>query len=83
MPCLASCQSPAACYVLASLCKYRLPFTQLLCCLHTQKQVVGVGVPNVLGGFSRFLEMGLENKTAPYFLQKAGYRTGLIGKCGC
>ncbi|KAL4420319.1 hypothetical protein ABPG77_010224 [Micractinium sp. CCAP 211/92] len=42
--------------------------------------VVGVGVPNVLGGFSRFNEMGLEHKTAPLALQAAGYRTGLIGK---
>lgn len=43
-------------------------------------QVVGVGVPNVLGGFTRFNEMGMEHKTAPLALQAAGYRTGLIGK---
>ncbi|PRW59250.1 sulfatase [Chlorella sorokiniana] len=42
--------------------------------------VVGVGVPNVLGGFTRFNEMGMEHKTAPLTLQAAGYRTGLIGK---
>lgn len=42
--------------------------------------MVGVGVPNVLGGFTRFNEMGMEHKTAPLTLQAAGYRTGLIGK---
>jgi hypothetical protein len=46
-------------------------------------QVVGVGAPNVLGGFTRFNLMGLEEKTGPYHLQKAGYRTGLVGKCEC
>lgn len=35
---------------------------------------------NPLGGFGRFQEMGLENKTAPYYLHQAGYRTGMIGK---
>ncbi|KAL4431762.1 hypothetical protein ABPG77_002978 [Micractinium sp. CCAP 211/92] len=46
--------------------------------------VVGVGgdrnMLNVLGGFERFNDMGLETKAAPYHLQQAGYRTGLIGK---
>ena len=38
----------------------------------------GLQLFNPLGGFARF--RGLENQTAPYFLQQAGYRTGMIGK---
>lgn len=34
------------------------------------------------GGVSRFVERGLEFKAAPYLLQQAGYRTGLVGKVG-
>ena len=39
-----------------------------------------LGIFNPLGGFQRFNDRGLEEKTAPYHLQQAGYRTGLIGK---
>ena len=49
-------------------------------CAHNSG-VIGAGYPP-LSGFPRFLARGLENKTVPYFLQKAGYRTGLTGKVG-
>lgn len=46
--------------------------------------VVGLGGDrgrlNPLGGFQRFLDLGLQEKTGPYLLHQAGYRTGLIGK---
>lgn len=33
-----------------------------------------------LGGANVFRDRGLETMTAPYLLQQAGYRTGLVGK---
>ena len=54
---------------------YTLPHPSCLC----HVQVIGAGdLP--LGGFTRFNQQGHEDKTGPYFLQQAGYRTGLIGK---
>ncbi|PRW39288.1 sulfatase [Chlorella sorokiniana] len=43
--------------------------------------VVGLGgdrgMLNPLGGFQRFVDMGLEERTGAYVLQQSGYRTGL------
>ena len=47
-------------------------------CAHNSGVINAWG--ETLGGFHRFTTLGLEKKTAPVFLQKAGYRTGLIGK---
>jgi len=33
-----------------------------------------------MGGYPAFKKYGLETKTGPYALQKAGYRTGQFGK---
>ena len=49
-------------------------------CAHNSG-VIGAGVAP-LSGFTRFQARGLENQTVPYFLQAAGYRTGLTGKVG-
>ena len=49
-------------------------------CAHNSG-VIGAGV-GPLSGFARFQARGLENQTVPYFLQAAGYRTGLTGKVG-
>ncbi|KAL4441501.1 hypothetical protein ABPG77_002005 [Micractinium sp. CCAP 211/92] len=47
-------------------------------CAHNHG-VIGAGdLP--LGGFSRFVGRELEGKAAPLQLQRAGYRTGLVGK---
>lgn len=47
-------------------------------CAHNSGVVNAWGT--TLGGFHRFTTLGLEKKTVPTFLQKAGYRTGIIGK---
>lgn len=59
-----------------------------LCCPSRASILTGQCVHNTgiaslvwpLGGAKKFRLRGLEPKTAPYLLQQAGYRTGLIGK---
>ena len=73
--------------------KCRANFTDFLlnfalCCPSRASTLVGqcahnsgiVSLYYPLGGARMFQERGLENKTAPYLLQQAGYRTGLMGK---
>ena len=65
-----------------------LPFLRAVCCPARASILAGQCAHNSgivslvwpLGGARKFAERGLETKALPYLLQKAGYRTGLLGK---